>query len=73
VPLTREQGGGDRRVDSARHGDDYTHTFIAKNARIAKNAKIWVVILADCPNRQMLCALRIAPLILAILAVLAMR
>ena len=32
VPLTSEQCGGDRRIDPARHGDDYTHFCLARNS-----------------------------------------
>ena len=32
VPLTSQQRGGHRRIDAARHGDDYTHFCLARNS-----------------------------------------
>jgi hypothetical protein len=55
VPLTGEQGSGDRGVHAARHGYHYTHTFIANIANILGDHP------TINPNRQTLVALRIAP------------
>ena len=52
VPLTSEQCGGDRRIDAAGHGDDYTHFlpggFAPRQAPRSQELAAATIALASC-------------------------